>query len=345
MRLAGVSPAAGASLFSAVWGAAAAGLLTALILSFQVPPIAAVLSSLFFVMSTSMWVDASIAELHTMTMALTFAALLMAVRFRRSGRPADLYWLVFVSSQGLTHQRAFAFLAPALALLVFRHWRIILHKWLPLLGLALLGPLTYLYLPLVDWLGSQWVFSAPGTWQGFWALLLDTKADRIVSIPSTLTNWGTRLEAVVDLLNGDWPWPLWIAGLLGLTFTWRQPNTVERTALTLTWLVYLILSLVIWEGFISDALLAVKLPVIAMAAIGLAFIAADLARRSQLAGRLAVVGGLAIGVSLFVIHRPQIIQITRDDSAAQTIAMAARIPTASDGRPITLMALWGNDFW
>lgn len=359
LRLVGVEPAAGASLFSAVWGALAAGLLTALALSFAVPAWAAVAASLLFTLSTSMWVDGSLAELHTMTMALTFAALWMAVRFGRSGKTSDLYWLVFLCSQGITHQRAFAFLGPALAVLVVRHWRLIVKKWLPMTGLALTGPLTYLYLPLVDWLGSDWVFSAPGTWQGFWALVLDTKAERIVSTPDSLAALQERLRALLALLNDDWPAPLWIGGLIGLGLAWRRtqsapaaegangrqrPTTGERIALILTWVVYLALSLIIWEGYVSDALLAVKLPVVAMAAVGLVFIAADLAQRSPLLRAGVMVGLAALAVLLFVQNGPKVLQITKDRSAQQTIALVEQI-SPEGARPVTFMALWGNDFW
>ncbi|NLF66210.1 MAG: DUF2723 domain-containing protein [Chloroflexi bacterium] len=345
LRLVGLPPAAGASLYSALWGSLATGLLALLIFQFGVSGLVATLAALLFALSTSMWVDGSIAELHTMTMALTFAALWMGVRFRRGGRPADLYWLVFLSSQGLTHQRSFVFLAPALTLLVARHWRLILQKWLPVLALAMTGPITYLYLPLVDWLGSQWVFSAPGTWDGFWALVLDTKAERIVSVPGSLEALLERGRAVVALLNGDWPAPLWVIGLLGLTLARRVLAPVERAALTLTWIAYLLLSLIVWEGFVSDALLATKLPVIGMAAVGLAFIGAGVAQRWPV-GKVAVgATGVALALFLFFGQRGEIVALTRDAGARETIAMVEGVRAPEDGRPITLVALWGNDFW
>ena len=43
-------------------------------------------------------------------------------------------------------------------------WR----TWLLMIGIALLAPLTYLYLPLRVWMGADWVFGSPGTWEGFW---------------------------------------------------------------------------------------------------------------------------------------------------------------------------------
>lgn len=155
LQLLGVPPAAGSSLYSALWGAGAIALLAALMLELGVAPSIATVSALLFALSTSLWIDASLAELHTMTLALTLATLLFAIRFHRNGRRCDLYWLAFLVGQALAHQRAFVFSLPALALLALPYWRTLLRQWLPVLGLLLLGPLTYLYLPLVDWLGSS----------------------------------------------------------------------------------------------------------------------------------------------------------------------------------------------
>ena len=343
LQLVGIAPAASASLYSALWGAASIGLLTWLMLLFDVPANAAAVAALLFALSTSMWIDASIAELHTMTMALTFAALVAGVRFFRSASAGDLYWLAFLSGQGLAHQRAFAFLAPALALLALPLWRIVTRRWAPALGLFLLGPLTYIYLPLVDGLGSEWVFSAPGTWEGLQALILDTKADRIISAPESPGVLWDRVKGIVTLLNDDWPWPLWSVGLIALSVL-GQARTIERIALCLSWLLYFLLSVFIWEGYVSDALLAVKLPVIAMAAVGLGFLISSLSKHPP-TGRLAVLAGVGIAVILAISHRPVVLEISRDPGAEETIALAEQIPRPPDNRPVTLMALWGNDYW
>lgn len=345
LRVVGIPPAAGASLYSALWGAAAIALLTVLMLEVEVRPSVALITSLLFALSTSMWVDASLAELHTMTMALTFAGLLFALRFYRRGEKGDLYWLAFVAGQGVAHQRAFVFSLPALALLALPRWREMLRHWLPAFGLALLGPLTYLYLPLVDWLGSDWVFSNPGTWDGFWALVLDTKTDRIIELPSSAAQLWARLRGVAAALNGDWPWPLWLGGLSGLSLLGRAHSPLKRAALALSWIPFFLLSLVIWVGFIGDALLAAKMPVIALAAVGLGMIGEALWLRRARAGRLAVVAGVLVAGVLFLRNRPQVVAITRDPAARETIALAERVAPPGDGRPATLMALWGNDFW
>lgn len=344
-RWLGLAPAAGASLYSAVWGAISIALLVWLMLELDVPGLLAAISAVLFGLSASMWVDSAIAEVHTMTMALTIGALLAAVRLGRDGQTRDLYWLAFLCGQGLVHQRAFAFIGLGLLILVAHQWRVLLHgkHLFVVLLLALLGPITYLYLPLRAWMGADWTFSSPGTWAGFKALVLDTKAERIVDAPTTVAALGERIQAIFSLLRSDWPWPAWLLGLLGLFLPGRSWRI--GWGLTLSWLPYFLISLIIWEGRVSDALLAVKMPVIMMSAIGLAFAAQSVWLRTPLWRYTAVSALLLFGGYLFVSRRPLVLAITRDDSAYELIEQVAAIPLAADGRPQTLMALWGDDFW
>ena len=48
---------------------------------------------------------------------------------------------------------------------------------------------------------------------------------------------------------------------------------------------------------------------------------------------------------LYVHNKPTVLEITRHQGAQETIALAEQLAPASDGRPMTLMALWGNDYW
>jgi hypothetical protein len=345
LRPLGIPPAAGSSLFSAVWGAVSVGLLTALALDFDVPPPAAVITAVLFGLSTSMWLDASIAEVHTMTMALTLATLLAALRFSRHGQRRDLLWMVFLFSQGVAHQRAVAFLGPAVLVLALRQWRTLWRGLPAAFGMAILGPLTYLYLPLRAWQGATWTFGSPGEWQGFWDLVLDTKADRIIAWPHTSTEWLSRAQGTLTVLADDWPLLLLALGLLGLLCAARRDRWIETLGLFLAWAPYLALCLIIWIGRVGDAVLAAKLPVVAMSALGLAFLMAALTRRSRLAGAGAVVLGLVVAGVLWVENRPAVLAITRDPAAEATIALAAQITPPPDGRPVTLMALWGGDYW
>ena len=341
----GMAPAAAGSLYAAVWGAVTIAILVYLLILLEIKPLFAAVAALLLSLSTSFWVDASIAEIHTMTMALTVAILVAAIRWQRTGQKRDLYWLAFLTGQGLAHQRAFVFIGLGLLVLVIGHWRQIWQQFHIILGLALLGPLTYIYLPIRAWMGADWTFNSPGTWEGFWTLFLDTKTERIVEMPETAVTAWARLEGVFTLLVDDITWPLLILGLIGLWLPLPQVRRVERSSFRLVILAYLALSFIIWIGRVGEAVLAAKLPIVMMAVIGLAFWSQWLWQRWPRIEWVLVVGWGITAVFLFITHRPDVLAITRDPSAERIINMVAQTEPAADGRPVTFMALWGNDFW
>jgi hypothetical protein len=366
LREVGIAPAAGASLFSVVWEALALGLLGLLAIELGAPRTTAALSALVVAVSTSTWIDASLAEIHTLTMFFTAATLLLALRFRRSGRRDHWLWLTLAFTQGIAHQRSVAFLAPAVLLLIWPQLSAVRRNFWPALGVALLAPLTYLYLPLRYWQGATWTFGQPGTWEGFWKLVLDTKADRIVALPESLGAWLTRAGTAARLLSDDLPLAVLAAGLLGLaaplgparsepveglgTGRVMRGQRVVTVALLLVVLPYLGLSVLIWEARVSDALLAVKLPVVHLAGVGLALLAAALVKHAAAwrpgESRLQVAANLVLGVilvGLFVLHRPRVLAVTRDRSVESAIATVARVTPPAE--PTTFFEPWGRDFW
>jgi hypothetical protein len=355
LRLFDIEPAAAVSLWSLMWGLVTIALLVLLAFDLGVAGPFAALGALATGLTTSMWVDASIGELHTMTTAITVATLWLALRFGRSGSRADLLWLVFVFSQGIFHQRSVLLLAPGVLLLV---WPNILTPfrmgWRALAlvaGVALLAPLSYLYLPLRVWMGADWVFGSPGTWDGFWALFFFNNAELVVEGERTLADWLGRLRTVGRILNDDLYLWLLLMGLAGLWLPPRRPGAPNREsprisiALTLVWVLNLLLTIFIWEDRISDALLAAKLPVLLMAGLGLAFLLQRLWDKSPVA---ATVGAAALSVALLLHAGPTrafVLEITRDRSTQILVDWVERIEPSSDGRPATLITPWGTDYW
>ena len=315
LRVVGVEPAAGVSLYALVWGLVTVALLVLLAMELGAAGPFAALGALTAAVATSVWMDASIGELHTATMALTLAALIFAVRFGRDGARADLLWLTFVFSQGVVHQRSLILIAPAVLLLVLPNlldvFRMGWRTWLLLVGIALLAPLTYLYLPLRVWLGADWVFGAPGTWDGFWTLFFDNRADRVFDLS---TDWAARLRTTLAILHDDLWLPLLGVGLAGLWLN-RPPTADDRRqperrptadgrpqrevttgnwqlatasgsgrwsavgrrlliglALTLAWVPNFIVTVLIWRNRVTDGQLAAKLPVVLLAGVGVALV-------------------------------------------------------------------------
>ena len=375
LRLVGVPPAAGASLLSLVWGLITIALLVVFTMELGVAGPWAALGALATAVSVSVWMDSSLAELHTMTTALTMATLLFALRFGRSGARGDLLWLVFFFSQGIFHQRSVILIAPPVLLFVWPHlltpfrmgWRTLLL----VVGVALLAPLTYLYLPLRVWTGADWVFGSPGTWDGFWKLFFDNRAARVFELGD---DWGPRLRTARDILNDDLWLPLLAVGLAGLWFVPAktaisksvgsgpvingQSSVVERReffgrwtairislALTTVWALNLFLTLLIWEDRVGDAQLAAKLPVLLMAGVGLGLLLEWLWRRRPVVG-----GAAAVMLALLLLYwvwasRPFVLSITRDNSRQAIVETVGRVRPGPDGRPITVQIPWGTDYW
>jgi hypothetical protein len=351
LHLGGITPATGASLVSALWGTLAVGLLICLARDLGAVMPAAVAGGWFFAIATSVWIDASLAEVHTLTLVLTLASLWFGLRFGRTGRKRDLLWLTFVFTQGVVHQRAILFLAPALLLFVVPYWRTIWHRLLAVIGVAVLAPLTYLYLPLRVWMGADWTFGPVGSLRGLWGMLTDNRAERVVEVPLGPAQWWERFKIVLDILDYDLPWPLLAIGLTALLIILWSRNRREATALTLSWLPYLGLSMLIWIGRVGDAILAAKLPIIALATAGLALTLDWTHQRVTISPRSSMLrwtGTALLALILVALswnHYFEVIEITRDPSAEQIITTAARALPALDERPTTLMALWGRDFW
>ncbi len=355
LRLVGVAPAAAASLWSLVWGLVTVALLVWLAFELgAVGPFAA-LGALAAAVTTSMWVDASIAELHTLTTALTAATLLFALRFGRSGSRRDLLWLTFVFSQGVVHQRSLLALLPAVVLLVWPRLlsplRMGRRTLLLVVGVALLAPLTYLYLPLRVWMGADWVFGSPGTWDGFWTLFFDNRAGRVFDLE---TDWPARVRTTLEILHDDLWLPLLAAGLAGLwlnrrpTMNDHQPlaaRLLVGLGLTAAWVPNFLLTVVIWRNRVTDGQLAAKLPVLLLAGVGLALLLTWLWRRSAWAGGAAA---LALCVALAYwgwVTRPFVLSITRDDASQAIVEAVDRVRPLPDGRQTTIFAPWGTDYW
>ncbi len=346
LRFVGIAPAAGTSLLSAFWGAIAIAILVVLQLSFEVRSVIALATSTLFALSTSFWVDASIAEVHTLTMVLYLGSVLFAVRFGRSGKRSDLLWLTFFASQAVLHQRAMVFMVFGLLVLVFHHLKTLFRSWIYILGIVAAGALIYLYLPIRDLQGAEWTFDQPGSWRGFWSLVLDTKTDRIISLPETYSQSQERVRAVASVLANEWPIVLILLGLAGNVIGTFQKSRREALGLFLLWFPFIVLSFVIWVGRIGDALLAVNLPVIAMSAVGLGLLTSVIMVKSQRTGIAITAVWIALAGLLFIQNRAEVLSVTKDSGAEQIILQAEEYRgNRIDESETTLMALWGNDYW
>ncbi|MCA9949202.1 MAG: DUF2723 domain-containing protein [Anaerolineales bacterium] len=344
----GIPPAAGASLFSAVLGSISIGLLAWLMLEIGMSGVAAAVGALATAVTTSIWVDASIAEVHTMTTALSISTLIFALRFGRDGDKRDLYLLTLFFTQAVAHQRSVILLAPAVLLLIWPHVGDIFQRIIPLILITLLAPLTYLYLPLRVWMGADWVFGTPGTWDGFWTLFFDNRAGRVFEVGVGLAGWLARTQTTLNILADDLFWPLLLIGLGALLLMLFDQDKNKRRiglALTIVWVINFILTVLIWRDRVVDAQLAAKLPVLLMAGIGLGVLIDWLRQRSQkLATAVTILLLLILGMWAWQ-ARAFTLTITRDRSVEPIIETVDRLKPFADGRITTVSMPWGRDFW
>ncbi len=345
LRLVGIQPAMGSSLVSLLWGAMTAAMMVLVARELGAERLPALLGAVAFSVSTSMWIDSSLAEVHSLTMLLIMAILFFAIRYDKAGEQRDLLWLTVAFSQGVFHGRSVIGVAPAVFFLILPRWRQVLRHLPLLIGISLAAPLLYLYLPLREWMGSDWTFGNTSTWEGFWRMLLNIKAARFASVSREAIAWSERLHVILQTLDDDLPLILQVAGTAGLFALNKQKPAYWRyvLAMLLAWLPYFIVPLVVYAGFVGDATLAIKLPVSMFAGIGLALLMTRCHKWHRYAGYAAMV--LVLAAVSFSAWRnyPNVIVITRDRSVEQTIAVADQV--ANPDEPTVLMILWGHSFW
>jgi hypothetical protein len=345
LRVVGVEPATGASLFSTLWGVAFVGLLVVLIQELGASGPAAALGALSVALSTGVWVDASLAEVHTLTLVFTVVTLLFALRFGRTGERRDLWLLTLFFTQGVSHQRSVTLLAPAVIVLAWPQRRIFLRNLVPVLAISSLALLVYLYMPFRVWTGATWVFGSPGTWDGFWEMVFDNRGGRVFDLSTGLDGWLTRLGVTWQILAQDVFWPLLVLGLVGVLAPVEKGRWRQGLALALAWVPNFVLTFVIWSDDVGDAQLAAKLPVVLIAGVGLALFLGWLGRRARILGWIATLGLIGVLVGWGWRVRPQVLAITRDPNAERIIAIAERLVPLPDERYTTLAVPWGHDYW
>jgi hypothetical protein len=345
LRMVGVQPAVSASLFSSLWGVVFVALLVVLVQEVGASGPVAALGALSVALSTGVWVDASLAEVHTLTLVFTVATLLFALRFGRTGGRRDLLLLALFFTQGVSHQRSVILLAPAVAVLAWSQWRAFLRNLALVLAISSLALFVYLYMPFRVWTGATWVFGSPGTWDGFWEMVFDNRGGRVFALSADLDEWLMRLGVTWEILSEDMFWPLLVLGLAGVLMPIWRGRWREGLGMTLAWIPNLWLTFVIWSDEVIDAQLAAKLPVVLMAGVGLALFIEWLGRRSRILEGIATLAFIGVLIGWGWRVRPLVLSITRDPHAERIIAIAERVVPLPNERCTTLVVPWGHDYW
>jgi hypothetical protein len=333
LRALGIAPETAPALVSLFWHLIALGLFYAFLRRIGIRGWIAAGTLIAFAAARTVWIHGTIAEIYSLTLALLALMLWIAV----SKQPGRALWLALIGGFAVAHHRALAFAAFGLIFMVwddlFGERRRIPLKIAACIGLALIGFLPYLYLPLRAWAGARWVYGDPGTLSGFLDQFLGREADRFFGVDG-FDGLIANLGVVTQVLLTDAGMIGLIAGVIGLIMGAVRRET-RRAALML------ILIGGLAYGFhvaaYTDVLSALILMALLPLAVGWAFAAERVLRLVPAWGQIGVgVGLAAYAASLFVWHQPFIRDLTADQTGLRAIDAARRIPTGA-----VAMIPWG----
>ena len=344
VRALGIEPAAAASLYALVWGVIALGGFGLLIGRLTGRPTLALLSLALLGLARSVWIHNVVAEVYSMSLAITVVMQLVALwpapwKGRWDARHR-LAWLALLGGIGVAHHRAVVLVAPGLLYALWPHRNAIRERWRRVVPqavvLALIGFVPYAYLPLRAWQGGAWVYGDPGNWNGFWIEFTGKEADRLVKLPTTLAALLDNITNVVDILVTELTLPGLLVGLGALalaTTTGPQRRAARMVALSAV-------GPLLFAVFYHTAVLpeAILMPVLLALVFGVALAVAQLAHRARFILVISGVGIVVWSAVLAGLHYDYVRELVTNDTGQQTIARLDHLPR--DGQP-ALMLPWG----
>ena len=359
LGLVGVPPALAASLFSAGLTLAALVGVYGLLLWLGVAPPVALLAALLLGVVEPVWAYGSVAEVYALLLALLVLAFVIGARWWTSRDPRWLVALAAALGFAVGHHRLAVLGVGALVIFVWPLALAALRERPARLFLALaaflLPLLVYLYLPLRAVMHAPWVYGQPDTWDGFWAIVRAQEYAYLLKPAASPVGLVEGLTRALAGLARDLPWPLAVAGLLGLVggVIWpRRAATAPPPALRddgRRWLALALLALVgadvLFAALFSHAVFlpAALLPALLALTIGAGLLAQWLAERGRVLGGLAAVG-LAAGVVVLVMRNGAAIRAVTADPAGRQLIERVAATGLTPPAPL-LMTTWGNDFF
>lgn len=347
LRLAGLEPAAAASLYALAWGLVALGAFGWLVRRLTGRTALALLSVGVLGLARSIWLHNVIAEVYSMSLALAMSLLLIALwpgPWRGAwGVRRRVLALALLGGIGVAHHRAVAFIAPGLLAAVWLHRDDEPVDWpqtiIAALGLSALGFVPYIYMPLREWQGGAWIYGEPGTLRGLWIEFTGREAERLVALPSGLTGWITNTRSVAAILVRELTLPGLLAALGGtLAALTVAPQRQAARLMALAAAGPLAFAVAFHTAVLPEAIL---MPVVAALVFETA-LALDWLLALRPRATLAVSAALTVWIgALGAAHYALIDELVSEPSGVQTVARLAHIPR---GERVAVFYPWGPRF-
>ncbi len=286
------------------------------------------------------WLYAVVAEAYAFGLLLAFAALTLAWETGREPTRRKLWLLGLLFGLAVGHHRTLVFLAPALWAAIWPARRLGWRAWLGALALAAASLLVYLYLPLVAWAGSPWVYGrSPTTWAGFSDAFFAREYSARLAPPTTWPEIVAALDGRLRFLAQEMTLPGLLAGLTGLLLALAHAQTRHLGG------VLLLAFCAYWLAPVSQGLLIRSYMMILVASLTLAVAwGAGLIALGHWQRWLSFGGMLltvAIALNAWRDHHDYILFHTKDEMGRQIIAAASELP---EERPL-VGDVWGPRFF
>ena len=351
LRALGLEPAAAASLYATAWGVIMLGCFGLLIWRLTGQPVLAALGVLLLGVVRSIWIHHVIAEVYSMSLAITMLMILIVLwpapwtGSKHWTVQRRILWLALLGGIGVSHHRAVVFVAPGLFLAIWPHLWLLrdtlpLNQWRRLIpatvGLAALGFLPYIYLPLRARQNAAWVYGEPGTLRGLWIEFTGQEADRLITLPTDFVGLRDNVGSVWDILVHELTLPGVLIGLicLGLAMVVsdhrRAARIVALSAAGPTLFAVCYHTAVLPEAILMPTILALVFGVILIA---------DWLRGFGRTTGIAALVGIAVWAGILMgWHYATIDELVTEPSGLQTIERIERLPQTDNA---ALMLPWG----
>ncbi|WP_420627506.1 protein O-mannosyl-transferase family [Candidatus Leptofilum sp.] len=286
------------------------------------------------------WLYAVVAEAYAFGLLLAFGSLSLAWSLGQAPTRRKLLLLGLLFGLAVGHHRTLLFLAPALLLAAWPARNLGWRNWIEAGFLSAVSLLIYLYLPVVAWAGSPWVYGrSPTTWAGFTDAFLAREYSARLAPPTSLPEIVAALNGRLRFLAQEMSsWGLGV-GLLGFPLGLLHRKTRRLT------LVLLLAFAGYWLAPVSQGLLIRSYMMILVASLTLAAAwgvgLVAMGQRQQWLPALGLLLTIGIAANNLATHRDYVLFHTKDEMGQAILEDAARLP----GESPVVGEVWGPRFF
>jgi hypothetical protein len=228
LRAIGVPPAAGASIYSLVWGVLAVIGIVIWVNRWGANSWLAGGIGLVFATLAPIWIHATIAEVYSLSLAISVALLIVSFELRDTWSDKLGWLLALLGGIGVGHHRLLALLLLPIGLYLLpaalRSKSVL--RWGLIAGLCFIaGFLPYLDIPVRIWLGSTWNYDQANTWPGFLRIFYGTEVARLQKPDFSINALTGAAQSITQVLITE----LTIPGMLLIGITTVRGIWIPRS--------------------------------------------------------------------------------------------------------------------